>query len=76
MADVDNNHGAFSHMVFGNLVNAVLKSAANSPSEWASKMNISFDGGDTWKFLEKAMLLLTSKSKQKQSKKFLEGDEN
>lgn len=69
MADVDNNHGAFSPIAFGNLVNAVLKSAANSPSEWASKMNISFVRGDTWKFLEKAMLLLASKSKQKQSEK-------
>lgn len=55
MADVDNNHGAFSHIAVGNLVNAVLKSAANNPSAWASKMNISFDGGDTWKFLERAI---------------------
>lgn len=56
---------------FDSLINTGLRSATRNPAELPSKVNTVFEAENTWKFLEKAVFFLTSKSRQKWTRRIL-----
>lgn len=61
------SHGTFSHCTWTRLYQCSAV-ASNNPAELLSKAKMQ---KDTWKFLDKAVLFLISKSRQKQTKRIL-----